>query len=68
MSAWEHDLAVLDLGEIVIEDTEIVVATFDLTDEAIEAWQDRVAILNVEARRWRELQARLAEATAAGQL
>lgn len=59
---WDHDLAVLDVGEIIDEETMELVASFVPTDEAVEAWEDRVAVINDYAREQRELLARASRA------
>jgi len=56
-SHWNSDLAVLDIGEIVEDGTDVIVATFVPTDESIAAWEQRVEVLNTEARAWRQLRA-----------
>ena len=47
MRDWsQFNLIVLDLGEVQDEETGEILATFDPTDEAIAAWEDRAALLN----------------------
>ena len=52
---WRCELAVLDIGEVVEDGTDVIVATFIPTPESIAAWEERVTVLNAEARAWQQL-------------